>query len=69
MHHISTQQPQSHEVQPHVTLFVFAFYILFCKSLEMMWSDNIHTSSPTYIMCSVNISSLRLYHLLEESQM
>jgi hypothetical protein len=57
MHHISTQQPQSHEVQPHVTLFVFAFYILFCKSLEMMWSDNIHTSSPTYI-CVLSLSHL-----------
>jgi hypothetical protein len=27
----------------------FPFYILFCKGLEMMGSDKIHTASHTYI--------------------
>jgi hypothetical protein len=61
MHHISTQQAQSHEVQPCVTLFIFGiFYILFCKGLEMMGSDKIHTASCTYVHV---LSSCHLYPL------
>jgi uncharacterized membrane protein len=30
-------------------IFCFAFYILFCKGLQMMGSDKIHTASCTYV--------------------
>ena len=30
-------------------IICFAFYILFCKGLEMMGSDKIHTASCTYV--------------------
>jgi hypothetical protein len=39
----------------------FAFYILSCKSLEMMGSDKIHTASCTYIHV---LSLCHLYPLL-----
>ncbi len=41
---------QSYEVQSLVAeISCFAFYILFCKGLEMMRSDKIHTASHTYV--------------------
>jgi hypothetical protein len=50
--HISTHQAWWHEVLP-------TFYILLCKGLEMMGSDNICTASRSYICtCSVLMSSL-----------
>jgi hypothetical protein len=48
--HISTGHFQSHEVKAtSCGNICFAFYILFCKGLEMIGHDKIHTASCTYI--------------------
>jgi hypothetical protein len=41
-------------------IICFAFYILFCKGLEMMGSDKIHTASHTYVH---DLSLCHLYPL------
>jgi hypothetical protein len=48
---------------PYV-IFCFAFYILFCRGLEMMGNDKICTASCTYIhvttLCTLLSSGKRL---------
>jgi hypothetical protein len=66
IHHISTQHFWSHQVHPHVKLFVLHFMLCFVKALR--WWGVTSFAQPhihMYMFCCYVISTL--YHLLEES--